>query len=215
LIDAPPCERATAERSIIEGMEVETLRTSNAGRKRDSTIDERSLQAAIELYAMEGWSGFNFEAVARRAGVGKPAVYRRWDSREALLGDALAAHSWPIADDLGSMKDDVRDWASRMLVWWSSPGGGAYIRWLVDLRYHPELGGNYEEVVNPRVRSIRGILSRAVARGELNAQVDRVLLLETINGAIFTRALTTPLRTPSDEEAHAFADSLIGLVLRS
>jgi AcrR family transcriptional regulator len=196
-------------------MTIEPPRTSNAGRKRDSTIDGRSLRAAIELYATEGWSAFNFEAVARSAGVGKPAVYRRWDSREALLGDALAAHSWPMAEDLGSLREDLRAWASRMLVWWSTPGGGAYMRWLVDLRFHPELGGNYHEVVSTRVRSIRGIISRGVARGELEADVNQVLLLETINGAIFTRALSTPTRTPTAEDAGYFADSLIALVLRA
>jgi len=192
----------------------EPVRTTTVGRKRDATIDDRVLRAAIELYAIEGWSAFNFEAVARGAGVGKPAIYRRWGSREALLGDALAAHSWPIADDRGSLKEDVREWASRMLVWWSTPGGGAYMRWLVDLRFHPELGGNYEEVVNPRVRSIRGIVSRAIERGELAVDIDRQLLLETINGAIFTRALTTPSHRPTASEAHDFADSLIAVALR-
>ena len=51
------------------------------GRRRDPELDERVLEAALTVYARQGWAGFNFDAVAREAGCGRPALYRRWQSK--------------------------------------------------------------------------------------------------------------------------------------
>ena len=47
--------------------------------------------AALAVYAEAGWSGFSFDAVARRAGVGKAPLYLRWASKEDLLLAAFRA----------------------------------------------------------------------------------------------------------------------------
>ena len=47
--------------------------------------------AAIALYAEAGWAGFSFEAVARRAGVGKAGLYSRWTGRQELLRQTFEA----------------------------------------------------------------------------------------------------------------------------
>src|SRR3954451_21851333 len=67
------------------------------GRPRDPEVDRRVLEAALEVYAGLGWAGFNFEAVARRAGFGPPPLYRPWLSNRALLIDAVERSSSVIA----------------------------------------------------------------------------------------------------------------------
>jgi AcrR family transcriptional regulator len=47
------------------------------------------LLAAFALIGDEGWRGFSFEALARRTGMSRVEIYRRFHSRAALLG-ALA-----------------------------------------------------------------------------------------------------------------------------
>ena len=64
--------------------------------------------AAIALYAAAGWGGFNFDAIARAAGVGKAALYRRWASREALFRETLEARWYAVqAIDTGTLRGDL------------------------------------------------------------------------------------------------------------
>lgn len=46
-------------------------------------------QAALSELAEAGYGGFTIESVAARAGVGRSTVYRHWDSKLALIADAL------------------------------------------------------------------------------------------------------------------------------
>lgn len=46
-------------------------------------------EAALAELAAAGYGAFSIETVAARAGVGKSTVYRHWDSKVALIADAL------------------------------------------------------------------------------------------------------------------------------
>ena len=59
------------------------------GRPRRPTVDQAILQAALELFIEHGVAGASIEKIARRAGVAKTSIYRRWSSREALLAQAI------------------------------------------------------------------------------------------------------------------------------
>jgi AcrR family transcriptional regulator len=60
-----------------------------AVRTADDQLAQRILDAALALAAASGLRHLTMDDVARRAGVGRMTVYRRFGSREALL-DALA-----------------------------------------------------------------------------------------------------------------------------
>ena len=78
------------------------------GRPRDPAVDRRIAQAALDLFADAGWAGFAMEAVARRAGVGKASLYLRWNSKEALLTDAVTWRLARVADvDTGTLRGDL------------------------------------------------------------------------------------------------------------
>ena len=59
------------------------------GRPRDPDIDTAILRAAFELFVERGIDGASIEQIAKRAGVGKLTVYRRWSSKEELLAQAI------------------------------------------------------------------------------------------------------------------------------
>ncbi|WP_181762844.1 TetR/AcrR family transcriptional regulator [Rhodococcus spelaei] len=71
------------------------------GRPRNPAIDGAALVAARELLAEVGWDQTTMVAIAERAGVGKPALYRRWPSKTHLVFEAIFGwvdEATPVAD---------------------------------------------------------------------------------------------------------------------
>ncbi|HSS10967.1 MAG TPA: helix-turn-helix domain-containing protein, partial [Acidimicrobiales bacterium] len=62
---------------------------TKVGRPRDPHVDKAILSAALDLLIEDGFPRLSIEGVAARAGVGKAAIYRRWDSKTSLVVDAI------------------------------------------------------------------------------------------------------------------------------
>jgi len=76
------------------------------GRPPRLSVDARRvvvLDAAVELFAAGGRSGTTVEAVAARAGVQKPTVYRLWPSKDELF-EAAVAHE---VERLAALTDEL------------------------------------------------------------------------------------------------------------
>jgi len=61
------------------------------GRPRDSSLDGRILSAVVELIVQHGSHAVTIDDIARRAETSKAAVYRRWRTKEDLLGEAVGS----------------------------------------------------------------------------------------------------------------------------
>jgi AcrR family transcriptional regulator len=59
------------------------------GRPRNPAVDQAILRAALELFIEQGVTGASIERIAKRAGVAKTSIYRRWSSREELIAEAI------------------------------------------------------------------------------------------------------------------------------
>src|SRR5438132_14252115 len=90
---------------------------------RSARVRQAVLNAAFAELGEKGYDGFNMEAVARRSGVHKTTVYRRWPTRDALVVDALDSrgdrHS-PISVT-GSLRADLRVFAEDAVAKLSPP----------------------------------------------------------------------------------------------
>jgi AcrR family transcriptional regulator len=62
---------------------------NTAGRPRSTVVHQAIMQSALELFIEHGVAGASIERIAKRAGVAKTSIYRRWPSREALLAHAI------------------------------------------------------------------------------------------------------------------------------
>jgi AcrR family transcriptional regulator len=188
------------------------------GRPRDDSVDRKLIDAAIAQYAEHGWAKFSFEAVANRAGVGKPAVYLRFGSRSELLVSAFEQSVLPDAEiDTGSLRGDLLEFAKAQFRFWLSPIGNASLRISVDQIYMTELGEAYRgRVVAPLVRATRHIVERGKVRGEIGESTDTNLVLEAISGAVRTRVTDTRLasRPRLFEMIDEYCEQLLDLVLR-
>src|SRR3954454_23454999 len=61
------------------------------GRPRDPARGARILEAAVALIAELGYDRATVEAIAERAGVGKPTIYRRWSGKAEIVAAAIPA----------------------------------------------------------------------------------------------------------------------------
>lgn len=68
---------------------MEELKSSGVGRPRNPDLEQRVHDAVIEIYCQVGWPALTFDAVARRAGVGKSALYLRWPTKERLVENLI------------------------------------------------------------------------------------------------------------------------------
>src|SRR5262245_5375473 len=77
------------------------------------------LAATLAELAEGGCAALTMEGVARRAGVHKTTVYRRWGDRESLVVDALTdliAVEVPVPDG-GDVAADLRALARALVRW--------------------------------------------------------------------------------------------------
>ncbi|OZE30042.1 TetR family transcriptional regulator [Rhodococcus sp. 05-2254-6] len=161
------------------------------GRPRDADMEDRVYTAVLEVYWETSWRGFTFDAVARRAKVGRAALYRRWADREELLVQALEARS-PLSTpiDTGSVRGDLVELAEQLAVGYGELSGLVSLRVTLDARVNPDLLSHLTDTLNQsRLVTARRIVRRAVARGELPEGTSTTLLLELVTGAVLARAL--------------------------
>jgi AcrR family transcriptional regulator len=164
-----------------------------AGRPRDPGVDRRVALAALDLFGEAGWAGFSMEAVARRAGVGKASLYLRWNSKEALLTEAVSARLAHVSDvDTGTLRSDLVELARQMLEIYAGDTGRAALRLTLEAGDIPGVAERYGQIRDSQVRAARGIVRRGIDRGELAATTSVTLLLDTLVGGAMNHALATP-----------------------
>jgi AcrR family transcriptional regulator len=172
--------------------------------------DEHILEAALLEYGAHGASGFTLNGVARRAGVGKSALYLRWPDKDSLLADAVATRSAGIeAVDSGSLREDLTTLATNLATYWREPAGWATLRITVDQVGAAEPPAFHQHVIDGHRTTARSIVERAVARGELtaHAQGHGPLALQLLYGGVLMRLLS---REPVDR---ACAEQIVDGVL--
>ncbi|MTJ79473.1 MAG: TetR/AcrR family transcriptional regulator [Telmatospirillum sp.] len=104
-------------------------RRASIGSRRNPETESAVLDAARELLADKGYAGFSIEEVARRAGAGKPTIYRWWPTKAdlfvALYGREKTA-AIPVPD-LGNLAADLARYTLDLWAFWrTNPAGGAF-----------------------------------------------------------------------------------------
>jgi AcrR family transcriptional regulator len=82
------------------------------GRKRDLNRDQDFLEATLNILAEVGFDSMTMDLVAARVKAGKATLYRRWQSKELLVRDALISMSRNSIEvdqlpDTGNVRDDL------------------------------------------------------------------------------------------------------------
>jgi AcrR family transcriptional regulator len=164
------------------------------------------LAATLTELSEQGYAKLTVDNVAQRAGVHKTTVYRRWKDRESLVVDAVIDHvatGVPVPDT-GSIDGDLRQWARSLVKWLTSPTGSAvFAASMSDAARLPEVALAKRRFFEDRFGRAGAVVSRAVARGELPADVDPAELIKTLIAPIYLRLLITaePIDTTTADHA--------------
>ncbi|MDN5857741.1 MAG: TetR/AcrR family transcriptional regulator [Pseudonocardia sp.] len=174
---------------------VEThARTRAPGRPRDPGLDHEILAAALELFVEHGVDGTSIEGVARRAGVGKVTVYRRFPTKEALLAAAVETIREPIPEITlaeASVAELVEQAIAGQVATLTDPRLRALIAHLFGARArHPALVERYwQHYLLPRRQAAAALLRRAKDEGRPIGDADPEVLLDMLAGAVLLRVL--------------------------
>src|SRR5216684_4382900 len=151
---------------------------SRRGRPRDPGVDEAVLTAAVDLLAEVGYARLTMDQIAAGAGVGKASVYLRWPNKVALVAEAIQHHSAVVPDlpDTGSLREDMLTFL-RALLRRKSAAQRAVVAVSGEIASNPELRTAWRRSVSGTLSDrVRGIVERAIERGELPAKSDVELL---------------------------------------
>jgi AcrR family transcriptional regulator len=174
-------------------------------------VRRAALEATLAELAESGYSGLSIEAVARRAGVHKTTVYRQWPDRERLITEALlhlSDQELPIPDT-GSLRSDLVALAMAIADQITQPQVTALVRTLVaEGDRLPAFRETARSFWSRRFTLTGRRIQQAVHRGELPAETDVSMLLESLIGPLYLRLLIT-----GDELSEEFIVSVVDLIL--
>lgn len=185
------------------------------GRPRDPEIDDRVLDAALDVYSAKGWSGFTLDAVARAAGVGREALYRRWESKAALLAQAVHARS-PVLEpiDSGDTRADLAALTWHFLDNYREQIGIVGLRMVLDSRSEPALAEQFGALLDgERLARTRQVVKRAVTRGDLPAGTSVTIVVEILAGATLTHVLFAGTKPATRAGDQRHVDRLVALLM--
>jgi len=167
-------------------------RLSGAAVKRPQITDALA-RAFFEEWARVGYSALSLDAVARKARVGKAALYRRWRSKADMAADLvrqLSATAIVLSDpgDQGSLAADL--YAALLAV--RRILRHPLVRSILPDLYtaiprEPALAAAMQQGEMAREKKVKALVDRAIARGELPADVDRRAATDFLIGPLYWR----------------------------
>ena len=186
-------------------------RGSDRGRPRDPDMDQAILGATIELLSEVGYVQVSVAEVARRAGVSKPAIYRRWSQKSQLVVEAMVTQMRPGKhNDSGSAASDLLALTEQLIDTLTHTPLGRVLPGLVaEMAADPMLATSYRDlVIKPNQAQWRAAVERGIARGELAEQTDVDFVLNTLAGPLYFCLLITGEPIAAD-----YARTAVDLVL--
>lgn len=174
---------------------------SQPGRPRSPQSHQAILQATLNLLAEVGYDRMSIEAIALRAGVGKPTIYRRYKSKAELVADAIESRrdEYEIPDT-GSFWGDIECLiVSAAQITFNPLGRQTVALMLASAMSNPEFAQIYwQKYLQPRRQAFAVVFERAKVRQEVPAGFDANLGFDVISG-LMMYALVFPETTESWE----------------
>src|SRR6185312_7765177 len=174
----------------LEPLSMRSPPSPGTGRPRSPNVDAAILDAALALFVEGGIGAVSFEQIAKRSGVSRTAIYRRWSSNEEVVARAL-----------GRLREQAEatfaDWAQRpiseVLDWYVenvprqmlNPFYRSLSRSVLALGDTSKVKTIYAQtVLRPRREAFSNMIRRARSVGALPDGLDPELIQDMLSGAL-------------------------------
>jgi AcrR family transcriptional regulator len=147
-------------------------------------------RAFFEEWARVGYSALSLERVAKNAGAGKAALYRRWTSKAGMASDLLSKVGLNLADlpDVGSLEADLLAFLrSLQIVLRHRVIRRVTLDLFAEIGRDPVLKAAIRPFIEARRERVKVLLDRAIARGEVPATIDRETAADFTASALYWR----------------------------
>ncbi|MFD9895766.1 TetR/AcrR family transcriptional regulator [Amycolatopsis sp. NPDC059027] len=177
-------------------------------------VTQAITDAVLDELAEQGYGRLSMEAVAKRASVGKSALYRRWSSKQEMVTAVVSEFSVARADveDTGSLRGDLLLTLEAFHEWITHP---QFSRIFPDLvaegaRTVEQAERTRHAIGVPRRERAEAMLRRAIARGELPGDTDLEMAMDLLAAPMYWRLVVRQAPLGPD-----YLDRLADLFLRA
>jgi len=204
----------TMERNSIDKKSTSKRKLAGAAIKKES-VTKAIEKALFEEWVERGYSSISLESVAKRAKVGKAAIYRRWPSKPTMVIDLVnkVGNNLIRVADTGNLHDDIYQ---LLLQIRKILRHRTISRILPDL--HAEMARNTilaagirTTVQIQRRQSAEAILRKAIERKEVACDINIEMILDLLGSMIYWRMIITKNRADK-KYLNALANLIVGVM---
>jgi AcrR family transcriptional regulator len=159
---------------------------------------QRILQAAVEVFSAQGYTGATTRAIAEAAGVSELTLFRHFGSKENLFKQVVEAHSAlpsmqsALAGQLsGNPRQDLQQIGSLFLQT-IIERRAAILMTLAEARRHPEVGEIGAQLLQQQRRTLATYFAAQIEAGRLR-QLDPQWVAQAFLGMLFAFAINQSL----------------------
>jgi AcrR family transcriptional regulator len=179
---------------------------SRVGRPRDPRVDDAVRAAALELLVEEGYQATSIQAIARRAGVSAPTVYRRWANKAEVIEEAVFPTPFiePTATT-GDLRRDLSTYCRGIIEHLGDPAVRAAIPGLLtEYQTDPEM---WRRLLRRSVTPMRETFAAFLERTDHKPVGSVDALFDVMMASLFVRAINS-----GPVGADEFADEVAAIV---
>ena len=150
------------------------------------------MDAVYSLLQEKSVRDLTMEAVAKRAGVGKPTLYKWWPTKATLVLAILCERMAPKLEKptVLTAEESLRFRARSLIKAFNGPFGGIVAGLIAEGQSEPAvLQEFFDRWISPRRNATITDLQRGKDAGELRSETEPELLNDAIFGAIYYRML--------------------------
>lgn len=180
---------------------------------RTARVRADVLRAAGDVLAAEGFGHLDLADLARRAGVGKTTVYRRWGTVANLVADLLAdmAEQSLPRTDTGSLAGDLRANARLVQKTLSDPRQGPLFKaFIAAATSSADTADALRRFYAVRIDEWVPCVRQAIERGEIPPDTDPREVIRAVSAPLYYRVLVSNERldeADADRAASAAVDA--------
>ena len=165
---------------------------------RPNASEDEILEITFNLVAEHDVSGVTVDMVAAKAGVSKATIYRRWETRSALLAAAMTRLRRPATSpDSGSLRDDLIALLTVLVGYLNRPPTArVFASFLNAAARDFNLAALQNEISRDARLDYERVLRRAIEEGRLARDTDIAFMIDLLIAPFLYRGVVEHAPVP-------------------